>query len=213
MVHPSCDSLAQTLVDIPIKFFLVLIFDVILYFFTNLSTELASQFFVFFLFTYITTLTMIAFFRALAAITKDESTATTIGGIGVLVFVIYTGYAIPRPSMKIWFKWISYAHRMSLSIIQTCSNADNSATHLAISFAFEAMLANEFRAYTAVPCSTLIPPGAAPANQVCAITGSVPGQTTIDANRYLAANYQYYWSNAWRNLGMLKRTLWLFFQG
>jgi len=79
--------------------------------------------------------------------------------------------------------------------------ADSPIISLAISFAFEAMLANEFRAYTAVPCSTLIPPGAAPANQVCAITGSVPGQTTIDANRYLAANYQYYWSNAWRNLG------------
>lgn len=67
----------------------------------------------FFLFTYIITLTMIAFFRALASVTKAESTATLLAGLGILVFVLYTGYAIPRPSMKVWFKWISYAHPIS----------------------------------------------------------------------------------------------------
>ena len=60
MVHPSCDALAQLLVDIPVKFVTVLIFDIIIYFFSNLSTALASQFFVFLLFTYLISLTMIS---------------------------------------------------------------------------------------------------------------------------------------------------------
>jgi hypothetical protein len=44
-------------------------------------------------------------------------------GLGLLIVAIYTGYAIPRPSMKVWFRWLSYAQP--------------------IPFGFEAILTNE----------------------------------------------------------------------
>ena len=43
----------------------------------------------------------------LAAWTTAESTATMLAGISVLVFVIYVGYAISRPNMVVWWRWLS----------------------------------------------------------------------------------------------------------
>lgn len=59
----------------------------------------------------------------LAAINRREANATMMAGLGVLIVAIYTGYAIPRPSMKVWFRWLSYAQP--------------------IPFGFEAILTNE----------------------------------------------------------------------
>ena len=59
----------------------------------------ASNFFIFLLVTVFITLTMKAFFRALAASFAQESAAQAVGGIGILALVLYTGYTIPRPSM------------------------------------------------------------------------------------------------------------------
>jgi len=55
----------------------------------------------------------------LAAWTTAESTATMLAGISVLVFVIYVGYAISRPNMVVWWRWLSvrdhFASKPSLS--------------------------------------------------------------------------------------------------
>lgn len=70
---------------------------------------------------------------------------------------------------------------------------------------------NEFRAYTETPCANLVPTNApSVANQVCAIAGSVPGSATVNANDYLAINNGYYYSNTWRNLGIVL-AFWIFF--
>jgi ATP-binding cassette subfamily G (WHITE) protein 2 (SNQ2) len=45
------------------------------------------------------TLTMKAFFRALAALSGSESGAQAFAGMGILMLSMYTGYTIPRPSM------------------------------------------------------------------------------------------------------------------
>ena len=50
----------------------------------------------------------------LAAWTTAESTATMLAGISVLIFVIYVGYAISRPNMVVWWRWLSYAHPISV---------------------------------------------------------------------------------------------------
>jgi len=67
MIRPSADALAQMVVELPSKLITILIFDLILYFIGGLQTELGSQFFVFFLFTSLATLAMIAIFRTIGA--------------------------------------------------------------------------------------------------------------------------------------------------
>jgi ABC-type multidrug transport system permease subunit len=117
--------------------------QLILYFMAGLQPS-AGQFFIFFLFTSAANLAMLALFRSLASSSPSEPAATayvpliltlpksptsltfpsrSIGGILILVIAIYAGYAIPRPSMKPWFRWLSYAQP--------------------VSFAFEALLSNE----------------------------------------------------------------------
>ncbi|KAM0791176.1 hypothetical protein ACM66B_005660 [Microbotryomycetes sp. NB124-2] len=193
MIRPSADMLAWNLVDIVPKTVSLLAFDIILYFLSGLAYT-ADQWFVFLLFTWITTMSMLALFRAVASSCRFEPVATMIGGLVILVVAIYTGYAIPRPSMRVYFRWLSYAQP--------------------ISFGFEALVANEFRRLN-VPCAQLVPSGPGYegidiANQVCAQQGAQPGSDIVVGADYLQAVYGYTYANAWRNLGIIIG-FWIFF--
>ncbi|ORY82114.1 bfr1+ protein [Protomyces lactucae-debilis] len=185
MYHPSADALSQLLADIPIKLVVVTAFDLILYFMTNLSRT-PGQFFIFYLFTFLVTMCMTSFFRMLAAITKTVDQATTLGGLGVLALVIYTGYLIPLEQTGWWFRWIKYINP--------------------ISYGFEALMVNEFKLYDNTPCAQLVPSGpgySAAANQACAVTGAQPNSITVNGLNYLSVTYGYELSNLWRNLGIV----------
>lgn len=54
------------------------------------------------------TITMKAWFRALAAAFKDPAPAQTVAGVSILLLVLYTGYTIPQPSMIGALRWITY---------------------------------------------------------------------------------------------------------
>jgi len=95
--HPFTEALAGIVSSIPIKFVVGTCFNIILYFLAGLRTE-PSQFFIFFLFNFISTLTMSAIFRSIAAATKTISQALAIAGVMVLWIVIYTGLAFLAPS-------------------------------------------------------------------------------------------------------------------
>ena len=63
---------------------------------------------IFFLVIFTMTTAMKAFFRMIAACFKDESGATSMAGIAVLLVSLYTGYTIPRPSIPGALRWITY---------------------------------------------------------------------------------------------------------
>ncbi|KAK4051085.1 ATP-binding cassette transporter snq2 [Microbotryomycetes sp. JL221] len=193
MLHPSADMLAWNLVDMVPKAVTLLAFNIILYFMSGLAYT-ADQWFVFLLFTFITTMAMISLFRATASATRFEPIATMIGGLVILVVAMYAGYALPRPSMRVYFRWLSYAQP--------------------ISFGFEALLSNEFRRLN-VPCAQLVPsgpayPGIDIANQVCAQQGAQPGSDIVNGADYLQAVYGYTYANTWRNFGIIIG-FWMFF--
>lgn len=90
MYHPAADAVAALVADYPVKFVTTLAFDLIIYFMTNLKREPAA-FFVFLLFTYVSTLCMSAIFRTIGAATKQASTALSIAGVFILAIAVYTG--------------------------------------------------------------------------------------------------------------------------
>ncbi|KAI0265431.1 ABC-2 type transporter-domain-containing protein [Gloeopeniophorella convolvens] len=185
MYHPFIEAAALTIVDVPITFVTISIFSVILYFMVGLQAS-AGQFFVFFLFIFTMALTMKAWFRAVAAAFGDPAPAQTIAGLMLCGLVLYTGYQIPKPSMIGALKWISYINP--------------------IRYGFEAIVANEFHTLNGA-CSNIIPNGpgyenVALANQVCPTVGSVPGQSTVDGNRFIQLSYEYSYSHVWRNFGI-----------
>ncbi|THH30475.1 hypothetical protein EUX98_g3698 [Antrodiella citrinella] len=186
MYHPFVDALALTLVDMPITFFIITMYSIVLYFFVGLRQE-AGNFFFFLLVVFLMTLTMKAFFRTLAAGFASPAPAQSVAGVTVLGIIAYTGYTIPQPSMIGALKWLTWINP--------------------VRYGFEALLVNEFHALTG-QCSVLVPSGPGydgitAVNQVCNTVGSITGQTVVSGDRYVEESFAYSFSHMWRNFGIL----------
>jgi ABC-type multidrug transport system ATPase subunit/ABC-type multidrug transport system permease subunit len=181
--HPSTEAIAGVISDIPVKFILAVVFNIILYFLANLRRE-ASQFFIYFLITFIIMFVMSAVFRTMAAVTKTASQAMGLAGVLILALIVYTGYVLPVPSMHPWFEWIHYINP--------------------IYYAFEILVANEFHGRD-FPCASFVPAYADLSGDSfsCSASGSVAGQTTVSGDRYIFYNFKYSYDHVWRNFGIL----------
>jgi ABC-type multidrug transport system ATPase subunit len=181
--HPFTEAIAGVLSDIPVKFALAVVFNIILYFMAGLKRS-ASNFFLYFLITFVITFVMSAIFRTLAAVTKTISQAMGLAGVMILVLVVYTGFVLPVPSMHPWFEWIHYLNP--------------------IYYAFEVLIANEFHGRE-FPCSSFVPAYADLSGKAfsCAVAGAEPGSTTVNGDRYILLAYSYSYSHVWRNFGIL----------
>ncbi|KAF1965177.1 hypothetical protein BU23DRAFT_593783 [Bimuria novae-zelandiae CBS 107.79] len=169
----------------PPKALNILIFSVIVYFMTGLKREV-GPFFLFVVFTYVTTLTMTAWFRLLVGLVNTIELAFVIAGLSVLPLAIYGGYAIPRPSMHPWFKWISYISPIFYTV--------------------EALMAVEFHGREA-PCQSLVLSGSgyedvSVVNQACAVVGAKLGNSFVLGDDYIDIPFGYQYSHVWRNLGI-----------
>ena len=177
--HAFSEAIAGILSDIPIKILISVVFNIILYFLGGLRYE-AGQFFLFYLFTFLTTLTMSAIFRTLAAATKQITQALALAGIMVLAIVIYTGFTIQRSYMHPWFKWISWINP--------------------VAYGFEGILMNEVHGQR-YSCANLVPPygpGVGPNNFACAVQGAVTGETTVLGDNWADSQYGYRYTHVWR---------------
>lgn len=185
MYHPYVDALATMVSQYPIKIANIMIFTVIVYFMAGLKRE-AGPFFLFVVFTYLTTVTLTAWYRIIASLTKTVDIALAVAGLSILPLAIYGGYIIPRPSMHPWFKWISYINPIYYTI--------------------EALMAVEFHGRRP-PCQQLVPSGPGYENvdlqnQVCAVVGAKPGDPFVSGDDYIALSLGYSYDHVWRNLGI-----------
>ncbi|PWY91900.1 ABC transporter [Aspergillus sclerotioniger CBS 115572] len=183
--RPSAYALAQVVVDAPIVFVQVTIFELIVYFMSNLSRT-ASQFFINFLFVFILTMTMYSFFRTIGALSASLDVATRITGVSVQALIVYTGYLIPPWKMHPWLRWLIWINPLQ--------------------YAFEAIMSNEFYDLNLQCVSpSIFPdgPSARPGNQVCAIQGSTPDQLVVQGSNYIRSAFTYSRSHLWRNFGIV----------
>ncbi|XP_044717671.1 ABC-2 type transporter domain-containing protein [Hirsutella rhossiliensis] len=186
--RPSAVNLARVLADFPMLVAEVIVFGVIMYFMTNLDIE-AGKFFIYMLFVYAITICVTALYRMFAACSPNMDAAIRFAGTALNLLIVFTGYAIPKPvllNQKIWFGWIYYLNP--------------------VSYAFEAVLANEFSGRD-MECasSQLVPrgPGIEPQYQGCAISGSQPGNPVVPGSRYLSEQFEYSRAHLWRNFGVI----------
>lgn len=110
--HPFTEALAGMVSDIPVKFGISVVFNLILYFMAGLRRE-PGPFFLYFLVTFTAMFVMSAIFRTLAALTKTISQAMSLAGVMILAIVVYTGYVVPGPYMHPWFAWIKWISKLS----------------------------------------------------------------------------------------------------
>ncbi|KAF2225760.1 ABC drug exporter AbcA [Elsinoe ampelina] len=184
LYHPSAEAFASMLTDMPYKILNAIIFNLTIYFMTNLRRE-PGAFFFFFLFSFVLTLVMSMLFRFIASVSRSLVQALTPTAVLILAIVIYTGFAIPTPYMLGWSRWINYLDP--------------------VAYGFESLMVNEFSGqnYT---CSTFVPQGPGYtnlANQVCSAVGAVAGEDFVNGDVYIGSSYRYYRANKWRNLGIL----------
>ncbi|PCG93662.1 CDR ABC transporter [Penicillium occitanis (nom. inval.)] len=186
--RPSAVSIARVVVDFPFLATLVSVFGIITYFLSGLDVD-AGKFFIYLLFVYTTTICITSMYRMFAALSPTIDDAVRFGGIALNLLVIFVGYAIPKSTLlndSIWFGWLFYVNP--------------------ISYAYEAVLANEF-ANREMDCdpSMLVPsgPGVVPGHQSCALTGSSVDQTRVSGAAYLETSFGFTRHHLWRNFGVV----------
>ncbi|KAF8955831.1 pleiotropic drug resistance ABC transporter [Flammula alnicola] len=186
MYHPFIEPVAHTVVDIPVTFTFMIIFGIIVYFLVGLQRT-AGQFFIYFLIIFTMSLSMKAFFRALAAACAHEAAAQTLAGMAIFALALYTGYSIPQNSMIWALRWITYINPFK--------------------YGFDSLMTNEFHSLNGT-CTTLVPRGpgyenVTLANQVCTTVGSLPGQPKVEGSRFVELSMGYTYNNLWRNFGIM----------
>lgn len=188
MYHPSAEAVASMLTDLPYKVANTIVFNLSLYFMTNLRRE-AGPFFFFLLISFTVVLAMSMIFRTIASSSRTLSQAMVPAAILILALVIFTGFVIPIDYMLGWCRWINYLDPLA--------------------YAFESLMANEFsgRQFT---CSAYVPSLAlefyqqfGSENHVCSAVGSVAGSDVVDGDTYINSAFRYYSANRWRNWGIV----------
>ncbi|KAM0244289.1 hypothetical protein ACHAP5_006405 [Fusarium lateritium] len=188
LYHPSAEAIASMLCDLPYKVANTIVFNITLYFMTNLKRE-PGAFFFFMLMSFVVVLVMSMIFRTIASATRSLFQALVPAAILILDLVIFTGFVIPKRYMLGWCKWLYWIDP--------------------IAYAFEAVVVNEFhnRQYE---CNQYIPNPQVPGydnvpstSRVCSAVGAEPGKSAVDGDRYAELQFGYRWENRWRNFGIV----------
>lgn len=186
--RPSAVAVARVVTDFPVILVQVCIFCVVMYFMSSLDIE-ASKFWIYLLFVYIMTMTMTALYRMFAAVSPTIDDAVRFSGIALNLLIIYTGYVIPKTQLLsdyIWFGWIYYINP--------------------ISYAFEAVLTNEFSGREMACAESMLVPrgeGIDPNYQGCSLGGAAVNARSVNGDAYLQTQFSYTRSHLWRNFGVL----------
>lgn len=184
--HPSADALASIITELPSKILVALGFNLSFYFIVNFRRT-PGHFFFYFLVSVTSTFAMSHLFRTIGAASTSLQMAMTPASLLLLIISIYVGFVIPKSSLLGWSKWLYYLNPIARSM--------------------ESMVANEF-AHRTFECSQFIPSGpgyenVTLANKVCAVVGSVAGQSTVDGTSYMEKSFSYYDKHRWRNWGIV----------
>ncbi|KAJ5453971.1 ABC multidrug transporter A-2 [Penicillium daleae] len=186
LYHPSAEAISSYIVEMPSKVMVAVTFNIIIYFIPHLRRT-AGHYFVFFLFSFTTTLVMSNLFRTIGASSRSMAQAMVPSSIFMMILVIYTGFTIPVRDMHPWFRWLNYLNP--------------------IAYAFESLMINEFSGRR-FPCTDYVPGGPLYANaplssKICSQKGAVAGQDYIDGDAYINTTFHYYKEHLWRNFGIL----------
>ncbi|RDL37481.1 putative ABC1 transport protein [Venustampulla echinocandica] len=181
--HPSAESYASVMVDLPLKIVNTVSFNLVFYFMTNLNREPGSFFFYLFVVFFIV-LAMSGAFRCVASLSRTEQQAMVPASNLLLALIIFTGFVVPVDYMLGWCRWISYVNP--------------------VAYGYESLMVNEFHGRQFL-CSKYVPDYANPSshNVACDAVGAIPDQLYVNGDDYINSAYNYYHSHKWRNVAII----------
>ncbi|KAM5536016.1 hypothetical protein V8D89_010274 [Ganoderma adspersum] len=187
LYRPSAVAIANTLSDIPFSAVRIFIYNLIIYFMSNLARN-PGGFFTYHLFIYLGFLTMQGFFRTFGIMCSNFDSAFRLATFFIPNMIQYAGYMIPVQQMKRWLFWIYYINP--------------------VAYAFVGCLENEFmRVGFTCDGNSIVPrnppglnkyPTDVGPNQICTLYGAVPGQAIVRGNNYVNVGYGLNVSDLWR---------------
>jgi len=168
LYHPAAFHIAQVILDIPILLVQVILFSVITYWMYGLQAD-AGKFFIYLATLFIVAMCLTAFFRALGNLSPSLFLSQQAMGIFLVLLLVYCGYFIPYYKMRPWLIWVHWINPLG--------------------YAFKGLFLNEMRGLV-FDCSTsgyypFGPEYTDPLYRVCALPGSVPGETTTLGTTYV----------------------------
>ncbi|OBZ78638.1 Brefeldin A resistance protein [Grifola frondosa] len=178
LYRPAAVAIANTLADIPFSALRIFIYDLIIYFMSNLARS-AGGFFTYHMFTYLAFLTMQGFFRTFGVMCSNFDNAFRLATFFIPNMIQYAGYMIPVFSMKRWLFWIYYINP--------------------VAYAWAGCIENEFmRISLTCDGNSIVPrnppgvtkyPDGLGSNQVCTLFGSASGDSIIRGRNYIDVGY------------------------
>lgn len=107
----SCLTLAQALVLMPQQLVETILFSTIMYWTAGLSSEYnGSRFLTFVILLFVFNVSLGQMFRMIAYMTPDMTTAAPVGGVLIVLCVLFSGFILPASQISdgwIWFYWIN----------------------------------------------------------------------------------------------------------
>jgi ATP-binding cassette, subfamily G (WHITE), member 2, PDR len=95
--------------DLSNKILFVLTFNIPFYFLANLRRTPVA-FFTFCLFAFMVLLTGSMTYRSFGAMSRTLSESIAPGAVYGVLLIIYTGFVIPIPYMRPWFRWFNFVN-------------------------------------------------------------------------------------------------------
>ncbi|KAI0800819.1 ABC-2 type transporter-domain-containing protein [Fomes fomentarius] len=187
LYRPAAIPIANTLADLPFSAVRIFIYNIIIYFMSNLNRS-AGAFWTFHLFTYVTFVAVQGFFRTIGLLCSNFDNAFRLATFFMPNMIQYAGYMIPVFDMQRWLFWIYYINP--------------------ISYAWAGLMENEFMRITISCDGNYVVPRNPPGlskypdvlgiNQACTLFGSSPGSSVIPGSAYLQAGYGLDVADLWR---------------
>lgn len=192
--HAFTEAIASVLCDLPNKVVLTLMFNLPLYFLSNLRRT-PGAFFTYYLFGFMSLLNGSVIYRSIGSMSRTLAGSQPGGALFAMLMILYSGFVVPIQDMRPWLKWFSYINP--------------------VYYAFEAMVVNEVRSRTIVTvfsltlltkfsgrefdCTTFIPELSPSSSQfICSATGAATGRTTVSGDSYIAAEFGFENGHLWR---------------
>ncbi|KAE9980928.1 hypothetical protein EG328_011946 [Venturia inaequalis] len=155
--NPAAFCIAQIAADIPILFFQVTVFTIVLYWMTALKAT-AAAFFTFWM---------------IGAAFPNFDAASKVSGFAVSAYVTYVGYQIAKPQMHPWFVWIYWINPLAYGFDALLSNEFKNTR---IPCANANLIPNFLPQYQDSGHQAC-----------AGVGGAVPFATSVDGNAYLAS--------------------------
>jgi ATP-binding cassette subfamily G (WHITE) protein 2 (PDR) len=122
--HPGIEAIASIIGDFPAKIITSILFNLAIYFLTNLRRTVGA-FFTFYIFSVVCLVTMSMFFRMVGSLSRTMAQTMAPVAIFCVNYIIYAGFVIPPPYMHPWLRWVGYINP--------------------VGYAFESLMINEVR--------------------------------------------------------------------